>query len=103
MDKKKNNFILEQIKEALGGSIGYRKNQGTFYYSSVSFGSAKKVINFFDHFNLLSSKHVNYLKWRKVYLLIQEKKHLTLEGQARILKIKSSMNSYSKETLDLEL
>lgn len=98
---QKNNFILEQIKEALGGSIGYRKNQGTFYYSSVSFGSAKKVINYFDHFNLLSSKHVNYIKWRNVYRLIQRKEHLTQNGIEKILKIKSSMNSLSRDEFEL--
>lgn len=84
-----------------GGSIGYRKSQDTFYYSSVSFGSAKKVINYFDHFNLLSSKHINFLKWRKVYRLIQKKKHLTENGINLILKIKSTMNSLSKDINEL--
>jgi hypothetical protein len=32
------------IREFLGGNIGYRKNQDTYYYGSTSFGSAKKVI-----------------------------------------------------------
>lgn len=98
---QKDNFILEQVKEALGGSIGYRKNQDTFYYSSVSFGSAKKVINYFDHFNLLSSKHINYIKWRNVYRLIQRKEHLTQNGIKEILKIKSNMNSLSKDEFEL--
>jgi hypothetical protein len=50
------------IKEFLGGNIGYRIKQDTYYYGSTSFGSAKNVINYFDYFNLLSSKHINYLK-----------------------------------------
>ena len=100
MDQK-NNFILEQIKEVLGGSVGYRKSQDTFYYSSVSFGSAKKVINYFDHFNLLSSKHINYIKWRSVYRLIQRKEHLTQNGIKEILKIKSNMYSLSKDEFEL--
>lgn len=100
IDQKKI-FILEQIREVFGGSIGYRKSQDTFYYSSVSFGSAKKVINYFDHFNLLSSKHINFLKWRKVYRLIQKKKHLTENGINLILKIKSTMNSQSKDINEL--
>ena len=82
---QKDKFILEQIKEALGGSIGYRKNQDTFYYSSVSFGSAKKVINYFDYFHLLSRKHINYLKWRKTYLIIQKGYHLKKEGIEKII------------------
>ena len=98
---QKNNFILQQIKQVLGGSIGYRKNQDTFYYSSVSFGSAKKVINYFDHFHLLSSKHINYIKWRNVYRLIQRKEHLTKNGFEKILTIKSTMNSLSKDEFEL--
>lgn len=94
---QKNNFVLGaclQIREVFGGSVGYRKSQDTFYYSSVSFGSAKKVINYFDHFNLLSSKHINFIKWRNVYRLIQREEHLTKNGINKILKIKSSMIPY---------
>ncbi len=99
---QKNRFILDQIKEAFGGSIGHRKSQDSYYYASVSFGVAKKFINYFDHFNLLSSKHINYLKWRNVYRLVQEKKHLTKNGIDKILKIKSSMNSFSKDSFELQ-
>lgn len=99
---QKNKLILEQIKEEFGGFIGHRQSQNTFYYGSVSFGSAKKIINYLDHYHLLSSKHINYLKWRKVYILVQEKKHLTKNGIYKILKIKSNMNSLSKDFLNLE-
>jgi LAGLIDADG endonuclease len=61
IDQKKDN-LLKLIKNYLGGNIGYRKSQDTYYYSSTSFGSAKKVISYFDQYHLLSSKHVNYLK-----------------------------------------
>jgi hypothetical protein len=33
-----------KIKNYLGGNIGYRKSQDTYYYGSTSFGSAKNVI-----------------------------------------------------------
>lgn len=100
---QKTRLLLDLFKEKFGGNIGYRKTQNTYYYSSTSFGSARKVIKYLDEYHLLSSKHLNFLKWRKAYVLVQEKKHLTAEGQARTLKIKYSMNSYSKETLDLEM
>jgi len=69
----------------------------TYYYGSTSFGSAKKVINYFDNFHLLSSKHVNYLKWRKAYIIIQKKEHLTNLGLEQINKLKKSMNRGSVE------
>ena len=83
------------IKDFLGGNIGYRKSQDTYYYGSTSFGSAKKVINYFDHFHLQSSKQINYLKWRKAYIMVQEKKHLTETGIDNIIKLKNSMNRNS--------
>jgi hypothetical protein len=61
IDQKKNN-ILPLIKEFLGGNIRYLESQDTYSYDSTSFGSAKYLVNYFDKFHLLSSKHINYLK-----------------------------------------
>jgi len=98
IDQKKEDLLV-LIKEFLGGNIGYRKNQDTYYYGSTSFGSAKKVINYFDSFNLLSSKHINYLKWRKAYIIIQNRDHLNPYGLEKIKKLKSTMNRLSETTV----
>lgn len=94
---QKDNYILLLIKKIFGGNIGYRKrkSQDTYYYGSTSFGSAKKVINYFDTFHLQSSKYNNYVKWRKAYIIIQEKGHLTERGVDNIIKLKNSMNRNS--------
>jgi hypothetical protein len=55
----------------------------------------KKVINYFDNFHLQSSKYNNYLKGRKVYIMIQDKLHLTETGICKIIKLKDSMNKNS--------
>ena len=91
IDQKYNTLLL-LIKDFLGGNIGYRKSQDTYYYGSTSFGSAKNVINYFDYFHLLSSKHINYLKWRKAYIIIQNKDHLNKDGIEKIIKLKNTMN-----------
>ena len=98
IDQKKDSLLL-LIKEFLGGNIGYRKSQDTYYYGSTSFGSAKNVINYFDHFHLLSSKHINFLKWRKAYLIIQNKDHLNKEGIDKIIKLKNTMNRLNTTTV----
>lgn len=98
IDQKKETLLL-LIKEFLGGNIGYRKSQDTYYYGSTSFGSAKKVINYFDRYFLLSSKHTNYLKWRKAYLVIQNKDHLNKNGLEKIMKLKRTMNRLSDTTV----
>ena len=98
---QKTRLFLDLIKGKFGGNIGYRKKQDTYYYSSTSFGSAKNVIFYLDNYHLLSSKYLNYLKWRKVYILIQNKTHILPEGLDKIIKIKSTMNSNSQDELDL--
>ena len=92
IDQKKN-YLLKLIKSFLGGNIGYRENQDTYCYGSTSFGSAKKVINYFDQYHMLSTKHINFIKWRKAYILIQNKKHLNELGLKKIIKIKETMKS----------
>ena len=96
---QKNKDLLLEIKNLFAGNIGYRENQDTYYYGSTSFGSASKVIKYFDKYHLLSSKHINYLKWRKAYLIIQSKKHLNEQGLNKIVKLKSSMKRFSENSL----
>ena len=96
---QKSDLLLNMIKQFLGGNIGYRKSQDTYYYGSTSFGSAKKVIQYFDKYHLQSRKHISYLRWRKVYRLIQDKQHLTEKGLAKILKIKLLINSHEEPYL----
>ena len=90
IDRKKN-YLLKLIKSFLGGNTGYRENPDFYYYGSTSFGSAKKVINYFDRYHMLSTKHINFIKWRKAYILIQNKKHLNELGLKKIINIKEKM------------
>src|ERR1700710_160100 len=99
IDQKKKDLLI-LIKDFLGGNIEYRESQDTYYYGSTSFGSAKNVINYFDYFQLLSSKHINYLKWRKAYIIIQNRKHLTESGLDEIIKLKKTMNRNNSDTID---
>ena len=98
---QKENDLLVLIKGFLGGNIGYRNKQNTYYYGSTSFGSAKKVISYFDKYHLLSSKHVNYLKWRKAYIIIQNKDHLSKDGIDKITKLKNTMNRSNLCQIDM--
>jgi len=96
IDQKKD-LLLKEIKTYFGGNIGYRKSQDTYYYGSTSFGSARKVIQYFDKYHLQSRKHISYLRWRKVYLLIQKKEHLTEKGLIKIERIKSLLNVHKND------
>ena len=87
--KEKDLLIL--IKNFLGGNLAYMTSKDSYSYKSTTFGSAKNVINYLDSYHLLSSKHVNYLKWRKAYIIIQNNNHLNKNGMGKLLKFKSTM------------
>jgi len=95
IDQIKDNLLL-LIKDFLGGNIKYIND--SYSYESSNFGSAKNVINYFDKFHLLTSKHINFLKWRKSYLIIQKRDHLNKDGIEKIIKFKNTMNNHSAST-----
>lgn len=88
--------LLVLIKNYIGGNISFCKD--TYYYKSSSYGSARKVIKYFNKYHMCSQEHVNYLKWRKVYLLVQNKDHTTSKID-KIIKLKNSINKLNKYNL----
>jgi hypothetical protein len=58
------------------------------------------LINYFDTFKPFAGKYVNYLKFRKVYIMITKGKHLEEKG---ITKIKSIATKGSSETSTQEV
>ena len=90
--KQKYNDLLIPIKNLLGGGIYiFNKNTDTeiYQYSSNNFKNAYNVIKYFSIYPPLhNSKYVHYLKWYKVYLIIQNKLHLTENGLKKIKLIK---------------
>jgi hypothetical protein len=94
IDQKEIDLLL-QIKEEFGGSIGFRQTQNTYYYSSVSFTSAKNIIKYFDRFHLMGAKLTQYLLWRKVCLKVEERFHLTPVGVKWISGVKKRIGQLS--------
>ena len=69
-------------------------------YKSSGYKTAAILINYFDRFHLFAEKYINYLKFRKVYIMITEGKHLEDKG---IKKIKSIASKGSSETSTQEV
>lgn len=90
--------ILSIVKDYLGGNIEYNKVNANYYYNTVSMGSCKKVINYFDKYHLQSKKHIGYLRWRKAYRLIQDKEHLTEKGIAKLCTLYNFQIDYNMTT-----
>lgn len=88
---QKTRDILDSIKSEFGGSISHRVKQNTYYYSSVNFTAAKQFVDYLCKYNLISYKHINFLKWRKAYRLISVKAHLTDKGRNIIKRLIESL------------
>ena len=52
----------------------------------------KKIIPHFDKFPLKTSKHLNYLDFQSVAILMNNKEHYEKEGIEKLKEIKSNMN-----------
>jgi hypothetical protein len=62
-------------------------------YKSTGFKTAFSLINYFDKFNLFAGKYTSYLKFRKVYIMITEGKHLEDKGVKKIISIATKGSS----------
>ena len=51
------------------------------------------LINYFTKFPLLSSKYLDYLNWVEAHELVNKKQYKTVVGTAKLLELKTSMNS----------
>lgn len=95
--------ILTIIKNNLGGYIMAAKgennniinthnkilhNQLDQYLYIDNFKLIRNIILYLDKYHLLSHKFVNYVKWRKIYTILQENRHLTKNGFNKIIKFK---------------
>jgi hypothetical protein len=88
---QKDVFLLDLVKKEFGGSLGFREKMNTWYYSSTSFDRAFALVKYFDRFQVIGRKRLDYVHWRKCVLLISQKKHLTEEGRANILALKKKL------------
>jgi hypothetical protein len=73
-------------KELQMGNLS-QYHTGIWCYKSYGFKTAYILINYFDEFNLFAGKYTSYLKFRKVYIMITEGKHLKSEGVKKIRSI----------------
>jgi LAGLIDADG endonuclease len=89
--KQQNPVLLTLIKRQFDGNVS-QFNDGMHSYSSTSFKIAYIFTKYFDNYHLLNaSKWINFIKWRKAYRIVQRKEHLTLDGLAKIRKLKENL------------
>jgi hypothetical protein len=98
--KKDNLYLLNLLYKKLeGGNISENPIKTSFYKSKGD-KIAATLINYFDNHNLFGNKYIDYLKFRKVYIMKTQGKHLEKKG---ILKIRSISSKGSSETSTQEI
>lgn len=83
-----------QLQQILGGigSIYSYSNRSVVNYSINSIKDLTILINHFDKYPLLTPKAAVNKLFKQIITLINNKKHLTVEGLYQIINIKASMN-----------
>jgi hypothetical protein len=89
---QKTNTLLKRIQSEFGGSVGYRKFQDTYYYSSGSFINAKRLIDYLDTHVVLGLNWDIYVLWRNAYEMVKLKKHLTHQGLNQLAYLKGQLS-----------
>lgn len=73
-----------------------RKKANTITSSYIaetsSFGSNVRLVEYFNHFPLFSTKRANYLRWLDLHLMQSRGEHLTQHGLDYALKVRADFN-----------
>lgn len=93
---KKDLWILEQLKSFfnIGGIQSTGKGRDSFEFVVKSLKDITTVIiPHFDKYPLITQKRADYLLFKKVVELMNNKEHLTVEGLKKIVSLKASINN----------
>lgn len=74
------------------GNLSHYSND-IWCYKSSGFKTSALLISYFDKFNVFTGKYTNYLKFRKVYIMITQGKHLEDKGITKIISIATKGSS----------
>ncbi len=88
----KDKLILELIKSELGVGEIYNSRVDSVELQVSSFKDIGAIIKFFDKYPLITQKWADYLLFKKAYVLMLKKEHLTIEGLIKLVRIKSLIN-----------
>lgn len=91
--------ICNTIAEFFNLGIYHRVREKKYYLiiiSTTSVNTNAKVIDYFERYPLFSSKHLNYLGWKKIHEMQEKKQHLTLKGFKICETIKKNYNRNRK-------
>jgi hypothetical protein len=94
--------ICNTIAELFNLGVYHRVRENKYYsiiISTTSVNTNAKVVEYFEKYPLFSSKHLNFLGWKKIHEMQEKKQHLTLKGFKICENIKKNYNRNRKTFL----
>lgn len=88
----KDKALLEEIRQYFGVGNIYKHGTKSIQFRVQSIKDLAVIINHFDKYPLITQKLSDYLLFKLVFKLVQNKVHLTQEGLRNIVSIKASLN-----------
>nr|YP_010470477.1 LAGLIDADG endonuclease [Inonotus hispidus]YP_010691052.1 LAGLIDADG endonuclease [Phellinus igniarius]UVF37965.1 LAGLIDADG endonuclease [Inonotus hispidus]WBU93153.1 LAGLIDADG endonuclease [Phellinus igniarius] len=101
---KRDLSLLLQLQQFLGGIGSIYKNLALnkVNYSVYNKTDLKSLINHLEKYSLLTQKAADFILFKEVVKLMNNKAHLTIEGIKSIVNIKASMNLGLSDFLKFE-
>ena len=85
--------ILQKFKASLRVGAISKSGKDTVKFKVESHEQIlKAIVPHFNKYPLISNKRADYILWERIIQLMNDKKHLTLEGLHEIISIKASIN-----------
>ena len=91
--------LLKALQRTLGVGKIYKSGADAVQYRVSSLKNLKIIINHLDNYPLITKKCADYLLFKQVVGLIENKQHLTLKGLNKIVGIKASLNLGLSDTI----
>lgn len=88
----KDNLLLMQIKDYLGGIGNINSNGKISRFTVRSLDDILKIILHFDNYPLITKKKSDFLLFKQIIEKMVEGEHLSLKGLQEIVNIRASMN-----------
>tara|TARA_Y100000310_G_scaffold241111_1_gene245019 strand:+ start:553 stop:1032 length:480 start_codon:yes stop_codon:yes gene_type:complete len=89
---KRDRQVLERMRKTLNVGVVRVNNKDRLELRVRKLSELNYIVTFFEKHPLMTTKHQNFILFKKIILAMNEKKHLTRDGLTEIAKIAAKMN-----------
>ncbi len=91
--------VLYALKKFFGCGVVRKNHADRYAYRVRNLSCIENIISFFEKHKLKTKKRIDFLKFRRVCLMMKEGRHLEKEGLLEIIDIALKMNTSDKPRL----